>query len=547
VSAAILADARDEVGALPLVENALYRLWQFREPDPLNKDRSRLSGKRYQVENGIAGMLSVEADQLLSRIDGQVPRGRWRALEVLLRLTRVDDLGRHSRHRITLDDAVFVAGRGDDGIGKRVVNLLSGERRLDAPTNDQHGALRLITIHVDFDAREQTHRPFVDMIHETLVRARGGYSRKEPLVLYWPTLHDYIERNRDRDISLQQLKIQARRWSESRWLGRLWHLEALHVGRYRSLAVRPHTPDARFLFWSRFTQRAWAASLLALMLWMGQAYLWVASNGLPIESMLLLQRFRLGYAPTPAMVDIKPGMFELGEHDEGYLKTVNGKDLPKFGTPHHPITIEHGFRLGRFEVTYDEYDYFVWRQHRAGHDKLKFPATAGGGRGSHPVVNVTWHDAVAYVRWLGTEIGEDCRLPTEAEWEYSARGGTTTAHWWGDALGTNRANCQKCGSLWDNEEAAPVGSFAPNPFGLYDVLGNVWEWTCSAWGDVFEGDESRCVSDEEPRARVLHGGSWTPNPAGVRSAARFEYEPDDRSSDLGLRALCLPRDAPAEN
>ena len=99
------------------------------------------------------------------------------------------------------------------------------------------------------------------------------------------------------------------------------------------------------------------------------------------------------------------------------------------------------------------------------------------GRGRRPVINVSWDDAVAYVHWLSAVAGKDYHLPSGAEWEYAARGGTTTAYWWGDAIGTGHANCRDCGSRWGGRSTAPVGSFPPNPFGLYDMNGNVWEWT----------------------------------------------------------------------
>jgi formylglycine-generating enzyme required for sulfatase activity len=85
----------------------------------------------------------------------------------------------------------------------------------------------------------------------------------------------------------------------------------------------------------------------------------------------------------------------------------------------------------------------------------------------------TWYDAAAYTEWLAEQTGKRYRLPSEAEWEYAARAGTETAYWWGNDIGANRANCNGCGSQWDNQETAPVGSFDPNPFGLYDTSGNV--------------------------------------------------------------------------
>lgn len=95
----------------------------------------------------------------------------------------------------------------------------------------------------------------------------------------------------------------------------------------------------------------------------------------------------------------------------------------------------------------------------------------GWGRGQKPVINISWDDAKAYVAWLSQTTGKTYRLLSESEWEYAARAGTTTAYYWGDKIGINNADCYGCGSQWDGKSTAPVGSFPPNPFGLYDMPG----------------------------------------------------------------------------
>ncbi|KFB74502.1 MAG: putative protein containing caspase domain protein [Candidatus Accumulibacter phosphatis] len=162
VSTAILADARDEIGSLPLVENALYTLWQQRQGNVL-------SGERYRESNGIAGMLSAQADALLARIDGEVAKGRQSALELLLWLTRINDEGRHTRQRIPRDQAARIAGDGKAAAGERVLRLLSGERRADVAAPTHAGSLRLITISTEQDQQ------YVDLIHETLIRAAAAH------------------------------------------------------------------------------------------------------------------------------------------------------------------------------------------------------------------------------------------------------------------------------------------------------------------------------------------------------------------------------------
>ena len=111
------------------------------------------------------------------------------------------------------------------------------------------------------------------------------------------------------------------------------------------------------------------------------------------------------------------------------------------------------------------------------------------------MINVNWHDAKAYAAWLSKQTGKRYRLPSESEWEYAARAGTETAYSWGDEIGVNRANCDGCGSEWDDTQTSPVGSFEPNGFGLYDMHGNVYEWV-----------EDRCHGNYEGRRAMAAPG-----------------------------------------
>ncbi len=133
------------------------------------------------------------------------------------------------------------------------------------------------------------------------------------------------------------------------------------------------------------------------------------------------------------------------------------------------------------------------------------------------------------------------RLPTEAEWEYAARAGTTTDYWWGDepnAGGKVWANCGGCGSRWDGKETAPVGAFPANPFGLHDTAGNVWEWVQDSWHDNYQGapvDSSAWEESAVGGPRVLRGGSWSARPGRLRAAYRFGADPGYRLGSAGFR------------
>ena len=166
----------------------------------------------------------------------------------------------------------------------------------------------------------------------------------------------------------------------------------------------------------------------------------------------------------PAMVVMPSGSLVMGS-----LEDERGRE--RFEGPQRTVQIR-AFAMGQTEVTFAEWDRCVERggcTHR--------PDYRGWGRGDQPVMNVSWEDAQKYAGWLSLETGEAYRLPSEAEWEYAARAGTTTAYPWGHEIGQNRANCDGCGSAWDSRRTAPVRSFAANPWGLYEMHGNVWEWT----------------------------------------------------------------------
>ena len=146
-----------------------------------------------------------------------------------------------------------------------------------------------------------------------------------------------------------------------------------------------------------------------------------------------------------------------------------GRDLTE--APQHIVTIAKPFAVSKFEVTFAE-----WDECAAQADCMAHVDDHGWGRDRQPVINVSWEDAQHYVHGSPRSPAKTYRLLTEAEYEFAARAGTQTAYPWGDEIGNNHANCANCGSRWDITQTAPVGSFAPNHFGLYDMVGNVWEW-----------------------------------------------------------------------
>src|SRR6516165_3492771 len=232
-------------------------------------------------------------------------------------------------------------------------------------------------------------------------------------------------------------------------------------------------------------------------------------------------------ANCPEMMVVPAGSFMMGSptSEPGHSVDEN---------PQHAVTIARPFAVGRFEVTFDEWDACAADGGCNGYK----PSDEGWGRGRRPVINVSWDDATAYVAWLSKKTGKPYRLPSGAEYEYATRAGTQTVYPWGNAIGTNNANCHACGSQWDARQTAPVGSFAANGFGLYDMVGNVREWTEDCYHERYIGaptDGSAWIEGADCSRRVVRGGSWLLAPAFLRSAYRYWFTTDYRLNYLGFR------------
>ena len=265
----------------------------------------------------------------------------------------------------------------------------------------------------------------------------------------------------------------------------------------------------------------------------------------------------------PVMLGIPGGSFTMGSpaNEAGRFDTEG---------PQHDVSVK-AFALGKFNVTTEEFLLFLketgyrpepcnsilnlaWRSPGGG---LAYPPFVGQPA-RWPAACLDWADAQAYVAWVNTKVRAHrpdlanrddgpYRLPSEAEWEFAARAGTTTARWWGNDVGAGRTNCNGCGSPYDYKVLAEVDAFAPNPFGLFGMLGNVWEWTEDCWHESYAGapTDGRAWTQDFCDRHVVRGGSWNNLPIFVRSAARSgsiangsEY---DYSSVAGFRlARTLP-------
>ncbi len=229
----------------------------------------------------------------------------------------------------------------------------------------------------------------------------------------------------------------------------------------------------------------------------------------------------------PELVVVPAGRFVLGH---GGLTASEG--------PAREVVLARPFAIGRYEITFDEWEACV-----AAGGCQRVPNDHQWGRGRRPVINVTFAEVQAYVDWLASKTGHRYRLPSEAEWAYANRAGSTTAFWWGDEAGAGRANCRDCGSEWSAVGTAPVGSFPANFFGLHDTTGNVLEWVQDCWypdhtgapGDGSSRDSDDC------RQRVVRGGSWYYVKNTARSAWRSRNDVRVHSYSVGFRVV---RDLP---
>ncbi|WP_066246116.1 formylglycine-generating enzyme family protein [Beggiatoa leptomitoformis] len=221
------------------------------------------------------------------------------------------------------------------------------------------------------------------------------------------------------------------------------------------------------------------------------------------------------------MVKIPMGKFLAGD-------LLGGGDPDE--KPVHSVTITSDFYMSQYEITFAQYDLFC---DATGREK---PSDEGWGRDNRPVINVSWQDATDYSRWLSELTGKRYRLPTEAEWEYAARGGTKTAYWWGDEVKPNMANCIDCGDEFVNQ-TAPVGSFPANPYGLYDMTGNVWEWTRDWYASYSREPKTDPYGPIIGSHRVIRGNSWEDNARRSRSSFRGYHEPEKKTAYLGFRLI----------
>ena len=244
-----------------------------------------------------------------------------------------------------------------------------------------------------------------------------------------------------------------------------------------------------------------------------------------------------------------------GEYTQGSPETAPKRDANE--SPRHRVRIGYALAVGRSDITVGEYARFVADSGYATgnvcytYEDGQFadrsprswrPIGREDVANSLPATCINWAEAQAYVTWLAKKTGRPYRLMTEGEFEYANRAGTTTTFWWGDEVGKAHAVCNGCGSIWDKKMSAPVASFAPNAFGLYDTAGNAWSWMADCWNKNYDGAPTdgsvRLTGD--CGTRTVRGAGWGTHEWILRAARRVGDAAPGRHGSVGFRvALTL--------
>nr|VFJ59096.1 MAG: Formylglycine-generating enzyme, required for sulfatase activity, contains SUMF1/FGE domain [Candidatus Kentron sp. DK] len=235
----------------------------------------------------------------------------------------------------------------------------------------------------------------------------------------------------------------------------------------------------------------------------------------------------------PKMVVTSAGEFMMGSPPD-----ESNRDSDE--EPQHKVSISKPFAIGVTEVTFEDYERFIRATKKESIRDYNWEE-----RRKLPITNVTWDNARAYAEWLSDQSGKEYRLPSEAEWEYAARAGTTSRYFWGkdDESACSYANSGAFGSCKDDHaKVAPVGSYPSNAFGLFDMIGNVWEWTADCWHENYRDapiDGSAWGEDNggDCTRRMVRGSSFYGKPWYLRSANRFDLPMDKKTTDVGFRLV----------
>ncbi|WP_426113644.1 SUMF1/EgtB/PvdO family nonheme iron enzyme [Massilia sp. PWRC2] len=272
-----------------------------------------------------------------------------------------------------------------------------------------------------------------------------------------------------------------------------------------------------------------------------------ASSPVADSEGVLRDRFLDGSAVAPDLVLIPTGRFQMGSPEHERKKAIDAGSQQSWverETPQRWVGIEKPIAMGRFPITVGQWRLFVAASGWQAPAQFNWAEPGFRQADDHPVVGVSWHDAVAYAAWLSSMTGQRYRLPSEAEWEYACRAGTRSAFSFGDSISTDLANYDGNFSYNDSPKGVyrkgttAVTQFPPNQWGLYDMHGNVWEWVQDVVHDNYQGapNTGRAWEDGgDPGRRILRGGSWLYNPRYLRSSLRNGFSATRSNGIIGFR------------
>jgi formylglycine-generating enzyme required for sulfatase activity len=525
----LIAEVAGREDELPLIQHGLMFLWNAALERPLAAGKIVLDAATLDAKGGLAKLLSGHADAV---VDAAAPDPERRhAVERLFRaLTDLNVEGKAIRRPQSFRDLVALTQTGADTL-RGIIDALRAE------------GVSFLTPYPPEPIVDGTP---IDISHEALIRCwnrladpQDGWLKHEfDDGLIWRSLlveAKSFERNRNRILSPATTEERWEWWRQQK-LNSAW---AERYGGTFELVENLIAASRRNSRRKRQQRYALIGALLIIS-FVGVGYA-IATNGVRLQlwADLYLRRTVLPTAAEqalqpleqfrecsrcPEMVVVPAGSFVMGsaENEEGRNDDEG---------PQHTVTIGKPFAISKFEVTFEQWD--------ACSDlgACRKVGDSDWGRGNRPVINLAWEDAQDYANWLAKTTGKNYRLVSEAEWEYATRAGSKTAYYWGDTIGTGNANCYGCGSRWDGKQTAPVGSFPPNAFGLYDMAGNVYQWLQDCYRDSYVGaptDGSAWTRDRCP-ARAVRGGAFFDRPQSLRTANRYVVPPDFRYSGLSMR------------
>ena len=530
----LISDAGGREDELPLIQHGLMYMWNTAAAKAQPGGKIVLDPLPLEESGGLASLLSRHADAIVDEAAPD-PERRYAVERLFRALTDLNAEGHAVRRPQLFRDLVALTEIGDEKL-RGIIEALRGEG---------------VSFLTPYSRQPITEGTTIDISHEALIRCwkrladplDGWLKHEFDDGLIWRSL--LVEAN---GFKASRQRILSPATTEERW--DWWQLRRLNVAwaeRYggnfdlaRALIDASRQSARR----RRQLQAAFIGMLLIISI-AGVGYA-AATNRVRLQLLadLYLRRTVLSLdteralkpldqfqecTKCPAMAVVPSGSFTMGS-----ANTETAADSDEF--PQHPVSIAEPFAVSKFEVTFDNWD----TCYELGGCRIR-PDDYGWGRGDRPVVGVDWDDAQQYVAWLSKQTGKTYRLLSEAEWEYAARAGTTTAYSWGDDVepnGVAMANCFDCGSQWDDKETAPVGSFAPNAFGLNDMLGNAWEWVEDCYHDSYDGapKDGSAWTAGDCKERVSRGGSWGDLPQVLlRTAFRLRTPPVNRYEGLGFR------------